>query len=294
MTRLAIVDILVAGLVLGGMYGLVAMGLTLQYGVARIMNLSYGELLIAAAFLSYALVTKLALSPVLALVIALPAGFIVSWVVYQLLLTPLVKRTGAGPALEVDSILATFGLLFVIQGVMLVAFGGGYYSYEFLSVPVDILGAKVAANRLLALGFAVIVGLALYLLLTRTRIGTAIRAVAVAPRFAPLVAIDVRAVSALAFGVGGALVAAGGALVSMFLPFSASMGVLFTMKALVVVIMGGVGNLLGCLVAGMMLGFAESLVARYVDPGLTLAANYALFLLVLFFKPAGLFGRVAR
>ena len=291
---MAIVDILIAGLVLGGMYALVAMGLSLQYGVARIMNLSYGELLIAAAFLSYALVTKLELSPVIALAVSLPAGFVVSWLVYQVLLMPLVKRTGAGPALEVDSILATFGLLFVVQGVMLVAFGGGYYSYEFLSVPVDILGAKVAANRLLALAFAVIVGLALYLLLTRTRIGTAIRAVAVAPRFAPLVAIDVRAVSALAFGAGGALVAAGGALISMFLPFSASMGVLFTMKALVIVIMGGVGNLLGCLVAALMLGFAETLVARYVDPGLTLAANYALFLLVLFFRPAGLFGRVAR
>ena len=72
------------------------------------------------------------------------------------------------------------------------------------------------------------------------------------------------------------------------------MGVVFTMKALVVVIMGGVGNLLGCLVAGLMLGFAETLVARYVDPGLTLAANYALFLLVLFFRPAGLFGRATR
>jgi branched-chain amino acid transport system permease protein len=218
----------------------------------------------------------------------------VSWLVYRVLLTPLVRRTGAGPALESDSILATFGLLFIVQGVMLVAFGGGYYSYEFLSVPVDLLGTRIAANRLLALAFAIVVGLALYLLLTRTRVGTAIRAVAVAPRFAPLVGIDVRAASAFAFALGGALVAAGGALVSMFLPFSAGMGVVFTMKALVVVIMGGVGNLLGCLVAGLLLGYAETLVARFVDPGLTLAASYALFLLVLFFRPAGLFGRETR
>ena len=289
-----IVDIVIAGLVLGGMYALVAMGLTLQYGVARIMNLSHGEVLIAAAFGAYLLVAKLGLSPFVALIVAVPAGFAVSWLIYQLLLTPLVRRTRAGPALEVDSILATFGLLFVIQGIMLAAFGGGYYSYEFLSVPVDVLGAKVAANRLLALGFALVVGLSLYLLLTRTRTGTAIRAVAVAPGSAPLVAIDVRFVSALAFGLGGALVGAGGALISMFLPFSAGMGVMFTMKALVVVIMGGVGNLFGCLVAGLMLGYAETLVARFVDPGLTLAANYALFLLVLIVRPAGLFGRVAR
>ncbi|HVE48515.1 MAG TPA: branched-chain amino acid ABC transporter permease [Casimicrobiaceae bacterium] len=284
-------ELAIAGLVLGGMYALVAMGLTLQYGVARIMNLAYGELLIASAFFAYAIVAKLALSPIAALAAAIPAGFIVSWLVYQVLLIPLVRRTGAGPGLEVDSILATFGLLFVVQGVMLAAFGGGYYSYEFLSLPIDVLGAKVAANRLLALAFALVVGLALYLMLTRTRIGTAIRAVAVAPQFAPLVAIDVRSVSALAFGFGGALVGAGGALISMFLPFSAAMGVVFTMKALVVVVMGGVGNLLGCLIAGFMLGYAETLVARFVDPGLTLAANYALFLLVLFFRPNGLFGR---
>jgi branched-chain amino acid transport system permease protein len=289
-----IVEVLIAGLVLGGMYALVAMGLTLQYGVARIMNLAYGELLVAAAFATFVVVTRLALSPIVALFVVVPASFAASWLVYRVLLVPLVRRTGAGPALEVDSILATFGLLFVVQGLMLAAFGGGYHSYEFMSVPIDVLGARVAANRLFALAFAAIVGIALYLVLTRTRTGTAIRAVAVAPRFAPLVAIDVRAMSCLAFALGGALVGAGGALVSTFLPFSAGMGVVFTMKALVIVIMGGVGNLAGCLVAGLMLGYVETLVARFVDPGLTLAANYALFLLVLLLRPAGLFGNAAR
>ena len=289
-----VVEIAVAGLVLGGMYALVAMGLTLQYGVARIMNLAYGELLVAAAFVAWFVVARLELPPPVALAIAVPAGFAVSWLLYRVMLTPLVRRAGAGPRLEVDSILATFGLLFVVQGVMLAAFGGGYYSYEYLSVPVDVLGAKVAANRLVALGIAVVVGVALWLALTRTRIGTAIRAVAVAPRFAPLCAIDVTKVSALAFALGGALVAAGGTLVSMFLPFSAGMGVAFTMKALVVVIMGGVGDLRGCLVAGLLLGFAETVVARYVDPGLTLATSYALFLMVLFVRPSGLFGTPAR
>jgi branched-chain amino acid transport system permease protein len=289
-----LIDVLLAGVTLGGMYALIAMGLTLQYGVARIMNLSYGEFLIAAAFGAFVLVTKLQVHPVLALLIAVPIGFAVQWLVYQVLLMPLVRRTGAGPALESDSILATFGLLFVVQGCMLVLFGGNYYSYSYLSTPIDVLGSAVAANRLLALAFALVLGGGLYLLLTRTRAGTAVRAVAVAPRFAPLVGIDVRATSALAFGLGGAMVAASGVLVSMFLPFSASMGVVFAMKALVVVIMGGVGNLMGCLAAGMLLGFAETLVARFVDPGLTLAVNFALFLLVLLLRPAGLFGKAAR
>jgi len=289
-----LLDILLAGSTLGGLYGLIAMGLTVQYGVARIMNLSYGEFLIAPAFLAYLGVTAWGLSPILMLLLVLPLGFIVQWLVYQLLLTPLVRRTGAGPALEVDSILATFGLMFVVQGVMMVAFGGNYHSYTYLSTPVQILGSTVAANRLLVLGVAIALGLGLYLLLTRTRMGTVVRAVSVAPRFAPLVGIDVRFTAALAFGMGGAMVAASGVLVSMFLPFSAAMGTMFAMKALIVVIMGGVGNLMGCLLAGMMLGFAETLVATFIDPGLTLAVNYALFLGVLLLRPTGLFGKGAR
>jgi branched-chain amino acid transport system permease protein len=139
-----------------------------------------------------------------------------------------------------------------------------------------------------------VIGITFYLALTRTRTGTAIRAVSVNPVAAQLVAIDVQAASAFAFAVGGALVAAGGVLVSMFLTFNASMGVVFTMKALIVVIMGGLGNIFGALVAGLLLGVAETAVARLVDPGLTLAVTYALFLTVLLVRPTGLFGRSAR
>jgi branched-chain amino acid transport system permease protein len=283
-----------SGLVLGGMYALIAMGLTLQYGVARIMNLAHGELMIAAAFAALWLFTSAAVNPLLGLVLVVPAAFAISWAVYRLLLTPLVRRAPNRDALEVDSILATFGMLFVIQGVMLVMFGGAYYSYSFLAFPVNIAGAIVAANRLLALAFAAVIGLALYLYLTRTRLGTAVRAVAVDPNSAPLVAIDVKATAALAFAFGGALVAAGGVLVSMFLTFNANIGVVFTMKALIVVIMGGVGNLLGCLAAGLILGLAETFVATFVDPGLTLATTYAIFLIVLLIRPQGLFGTASR
>jgi branched-chain amino acid transport system permease protein len=276
------------------MYALVAMGLTLQYGVARIMNLSYGEFLVAAAFAAHGLFTGFAMSPLVGLVVAVPTAFALNWGVYRLLLAPLVRRARSRDALEVDSILATFGLLFVLQGIAHVVFGGQYYSYSYLSVPLKIFGSTVAVNRLIALAFAAVIGLALYLALTRTRAGTALRAVAVDPVAAGLVAIDVGRASALAFALGGALVAAGGVLTSMFLTFNASMGVVFTMKALIVVIMGGIGNLLGALVAGLVLGLAETAVARLVDPGLTLAATYALFLLVLLWRPTGLFRSAAR
>lgn len=286
-------DALLTGLTLGGMYALVALGLNLQYGVARIMNLSYGETLIAAAVLAYALFGQ-QVSPLITLLLVLPLAAGVGWAVYALALTPLVRRAPNRDALEADSLLGTFGLLFIVQGVMLVAVGGSYLSYSFLSVPVELFGTTLAANRLLALGMAVVLGAAVWLGLTRTRLGTAIRAVAVDPVSAQLVAIDVKRLAMAAFALGTVLAAVAGVLVSMFLTFSATMGVVFTMKALIVVIMGGIGNMAGAVVAALMLGLVEAFVGTFIDPGLTLAANYALFLAVLLFKPAGLFGKVSR
>ncbi len=287
-------DILLSGLVLGGMYALIAMGLTLQYGIARIMNLSYGEFLVAAAFGALFLFTGMAVNPILGLLLIVPASFAANWLLYRVVLTPLVKRAKNQGMLEVDSILGTFGVLFVIQGIMQVVFGGALQSYSYLSVPVHILGTTLAANRILALVFALVIGGLLYLLLTRTRYGTALRAIAVNPVAAQISGIDIAAASALAFAAGGAIVGAGGVLISMFLTFSAASGVIFTMKALIVVIMGGVGNMMGALVAGLLLGIAETAVARLVDPGLTIAVTYALFLGALLWRPTGLFGRPAR
>jgi len=285
---------ILTGLVLGGTYALVAMGLTLQYGVARIMNLAYGDVIIAASFGAFVLFTALGVNPLLGMLLVIPAGFALNWLIYAVMLQPLARRSRDRGRLEGDSILATFGLLFVIQGVALVIFGAGFQSYSFLAVPVDVLGTTIAANRLLAFALALVFGLGLWLMLTRTRFGTVIRAVAANPASAPLVGIDVDSVARFAFALGGALAAAGGVVVSMYLTFSATMGVIFTMKALIVVIMGGVGNLMGALAAGLILGLVETLVASFIDPGLTLAATYLIFLAVLVIRPQGLFGKAAR
>ena len=231
------------------------------------------------------------MSPLAGLILAVPLAFVANWAIYRWLLTPLVNRAKSRGQLEVDSILATFGLLFIVQGIALIIFGGQYYSYSYLSVPVSVLGVPLALNRLLALALAVLIAVGLYLALTRTRTGTAIRAVAVDPNAARLVAIDVATASAFAFALGGALVAAGGVLVSMFLTFNAAMGVVFTMKALIVVIVGGLGNIMGALAVGLLLGLIETAVSRLLDPGLTLAATYALFMIALLVRPTGLFGR---
>ncbi|WP_370678769.1 branched-chain amino acid ABC transporter permease [Comamonas sp. GB3 AK4-5] len=284
-----LLDALLNGLTLGGMYALIAMGLGLQYGVARIMNLAYGQFLIASAFAAFWLFARHGLSPLLSLLLLPPLAFACNWLLYRILLMPLVRRAKSRSALEVDSILLSFGLLFVIEGLVLALFGGNYVNYAYLGQVVVVLGTPLALNRLLALGFALLLGSLLYAFLHRSRYGTALRAVSVSPQAAQLVAIDVRAAAAMAFALGGTMVAASGVLVSMFLTFNVSMGVVFTMKALIVVIMGGVGSLAGCLVAGLVLGLTESLVATFIAPGLTLVATFALFLGLLMLRPTGLF-----
>ena len=284
-------SIVITGLLLGGTYALIAIGLTLQYGVARIMNLANGENLVLACFIAFWLYTATALNPILSILIIAPGAFVLNWLIYTYLLRPLVNRAKTRGQLEVDSILATFGLLFVFQGLMLLGFGGRDQNFQFLNVAVPILGTNYGLNRVVAFIAAAVIAILLWAFLYRTRYGTAIRAVAVDPTSAALVAIDVPRASAFAFALGGALTASSGALLSTFYTFNASMGVVFTMKALIIVIMGGVGDVRGAVIAALLLGLAETAVASLVDPGLTIAANYALFIIVLLVRPQGLFGR---
>jgi branched-chain amino acid transport system permease protein len=286
-------DILIIGLLLGGTYALMAMGLQLQYGVARIMNLANGEILVAAAFSTFWFFTATSVSPFVALVGIIPASFALNWAIYHVLILPLVRRAKSQGQLEVDSILATFGISFIFIGILLALFGGDYLNYSYLARPYVIFGENYGLNRIAAFLGAAVVCIGLYVWLHRTRAGLAMRAVAVNPSAAGLVSIDVEGVSALAFALGGAVTAAGGTLLSMFLTFDASLGLLFTLKALVIVIMGGVSEIRGAIIASFILGLAETAVAILVDPGLTLAAAYVLFLAILLLRPEGLFGRRA-
>ena len=284
------IDILVSGLLLSGTYALVAMGLNLQYGVARIMNLATGEVLVLGALAAFWLYTTSQVSPLLTVVLVAPVSFIGNWLIYRFLLTPLVKRSKTQGHLEVDSILATFGMSFIIIGIM-VSIEGGFFAYKYLSEPISILGSTTSLNRLIAFLIAVLIGGALYLWLNKTRSGVAVRAVAVSTEASGLVGINVLRISALAFAVGGAVSAVGGALISTFITLDASIGVVFTLKALIIVIMGGVGDIRGAIVAAVILGLVETAVATLIDPGLTLAAAYLIFVLILLFRPQGLFGK---
>jgi len=178
-----------------------------------------------------------------------------------------------------------------LKGLMLSVFGGDYFSYSYLARPIVIVGDTFALNRVASFLAAVVICGALYLWLNHSRAGLSIRAIAVAPASARLVGINVTHLAALAFGLGGAVTAVGGALLSTYLTLDASTGIIFTLKALIIVIMGGVGDVRGTIVAALLLGIVETLVATLLDPGLTLAAAYTLFILILLFRPQGLFGK---
>ncbi len=283
-------DTLIIGLLLGATYCLMALGLTLQYGVARIMNLAGGEWIVVGGFAAYWSFALQGVSPLWGFALAVPFAFVLNWLIYQYLLTPLIRRAKTRGALEVDSILATFGMSFIAVGLMRMAFGGEFFNYSFLAEPVLIFGSAFGLNRIFAAAVAIVFGVALYFWLVRSRTGMAMRALALSPSSAKLVASDVQKLSLIAFSVGGAMSAAGGVVLSTFLTLDASVGVVFTMKALIIVIMGGVGNLKGAIVAALLLGMTESVIATWVDPGLTLAAAYLLFVVVLLVKPEGLFG----
>ncbi|MBF0278979.1 MAG: branched-chain amino acid ABC transporter permease [SAR324 cluster bacterium] len=283
-------DIVVIGLLLGGTYALIAIGLQLQYGVARIMNLANGELLVAGSFGAFWFFSSAQLSPLLSLFIVTPLAFVFNWLIYQYLIRPLVRRAKNRGQLEVDSILATFGLSFIFVGLMTAIFGGEYFSYSYLEQPFNLLNQSYGLNRIAAFLVSVVFCVALYIWINRTQTGLTLRAVAVAPESAGLVGINVPNTLALAFALGGAVTAAGGASLSMFLTFDASVGVIFTMKALIIVIMGGVRAINGVIISAFILGFVETAVATLIDPGLTLAAAYLLFIFILLFKPQGLFG----
>jgi branched-chain amino acid transport system permease protein len=284
-------EVFLNGLILGGMYGLIALGLNLQYGVARILNLSYGEFFVGGAFTAFFTIMLWQLNPLLSLFVSMPLAFAASWLIYQVLMIPLIRRAPDQDALDADVVLVTFGLFFVFQGLGLVYFSGDLRGYSFLSTPVDFLGATMAANRLLAFLGACLFALILFLVLRFTRVGAALRAITIDPVAAGLMGIDVRKFSALAFAAGGALAAASGMLVSTFISFSATTGVVYTLKALIVVIMAGVGRVTGTLAAGLLLGVVEAMGGYLIDPALTIAINFALFMLVLLLRPTGLFTR---
>lgn len=285
-----LLDFLLAGLVIGGIYALIAIGLNLQYGVARVLNLAYGEFLMLAGYAAFWAFTLIGLPPLLTMLVGAPIAFGLSWLLFRFVLHPLLARTADQGKREIDSILSTFGLLFVLQGVALVAWTGTDRSYGYLSVPVHVFGTVMVANRLMVLIAALTLSAAVFAFLRYSTAGRAMRAIAASPHTAPLVGIDVKHYSALAFAIGGALAAVAGILLSSFVGINPTIGAAFTVKALIVIVMGGIGHVIGGLIAALILGLAETMAALLLDPGLVTVINFVIFSIVLLWRPQGLFG----
>jgi branched-chain amino acid transport system permease protein len=283
-------NIVIAGLLLGGLYALIAMGLSLQYGVARVLNISHGEFIMLGGLTTWTLYTAFGINPLVCLAVCGPVTFILGYIIHRTLFKRLLTTSASPGIFESNSMLASFALLFIIQNIASIAWGPEIRGYTYLRVPVNLAGAVFGANRLVTLGFAIVIGLAFYLFVTRTRMGKAIRAAAQDPATAGLMGVNIDLVLALCFGFGAAMAGMAGMLISMCYPVHVVMGLEYTIIAMIVVVLGGLGSIPGSFIGGFVLGIIGSLVT-HIDPGLSLVAYYLIFILLLLVRPTGIMGR---
>jgi len=187
--------------------------------------------------------------------------------------------------------LAAFGLLFIIQNVAILIWGAGIQKYSYLAFPVNLGGAVFGANRLVIFGFALAIGLAFYLFLARTRQGKAIRAAAQDTTTAGLMGVNIKRVLAICFGFGAMMAGLAGSLLSMTISINTAMGLKYTIVAIIVVVLGGMGSIPGSFIGGFILGLVGSIVNYYLDSLLSLTAYYGLFMILLLVRPTGILGK---
>ena len=283
-------DVAIAGLLMGGLYALIAMGMSLQYGVARVFNIAHGEFIMLGAMSTWTLFTVFHISPLVAIAICGPVAFILGFIIHRILFRKLQTSSADQGAFESNSMLASFGLMFVIQNIALIIWGPDIRAYNYLMETVSIGGALFGARRLVTLGFAIAIGVIFYIFLARTRIGKAIRAAGQDPSTAGLMGVNINWVLALCFGLGAAMAGVAGVLISMCYPDSAIMGLEYLTVAIIVVVLGGLGSIPGSFIGGFALGIIGSIVS-FIEPGLNMVAYYAIFVILLLVRPKGIMGR---
>jgi branched-chain amino acid transport system permease protein len=263
---------LVTGILTGGIYSLIAMGLTLIYGVLHIINFANGAMVGLSLYLTYVVVQTFGVHPYLALIVTVPVMMGVGALVQAFLLNPVMR------APLHTQLLITIGLALAIENGLLLFFGPNPLSVQLPgNVGVPIFGATVELSRILQ----------------RTSIGTAIRAVAANPEGARLVGINIKFIYILTFAIGAAAAGAAGTLVAPFSTIQPTAGAIFNLTAFVVVVLGGMGNVPGALVGGLVVGLTEQLGALIFPGQSPLLAVFVVFLIVLFVKPKGVFGRAS-
>ena len=285
MSGVVVTQAVVTGVLTGGVYGLVAMGLTLIFGVLDIVNFAHGAFLTLALFLTYGVVRTTGAHPYLALPVAVPVMFGLGWLVQFVLLNRSMGRPLA------NQLLITLAISLIVENGLLLFLGANPRSVPLPGEHgIGVFGAVASLSRVLAFGAALVIAGGLYVFLRRSRAGTAIRAVAANRQGAELVGVDVRHIHALTFALGTACAGAAGTLVAPFTTIEPTTGSLFTIVAFVVVVLGGLGNVLGALAAGVLIGLTEQLGGVLLPDQSPFLAVFAVFLLVLFLRPQGIFG----
>ena len=276
-----------SGVLVGGVYALIGIGLTLIFGVMRIINFAHGELVMLGMYVTWILFTRLGWDPYLSILVVAPLLFLWGAALQRVVLN---RVLGALPQ---NQILLTIGLGLVMSNAVMLKYTSDYriLTTSYSSSSFGLFGLSVSEPLLFSFVVTVAVTAALAFFLLRTDTGQAIRATAQDREAAQLMGIDVERMSILSFGIGSALAGTAGALVSPTYYIFPQVGSAFTLKAFVIVVLGGMGSVTGATLGGILIGVTESLAAVYVASGLKELVVFVLFLALLVVRPSGLLGK---
>ena len=279
-------NVLASGVLLGGIYALVSIGLNLIFGVVRIVNFAQGELIMLGMYGTAGLFIAIDLDPYLSAFIVVPALFLLGVILQRFILQPLQGES-------MMQIFATFGLLLFFQNVVLALTRGENVSIDsaYSATVIELGSTNLSLTRVIVLVAVTLVALGLNLALRRTLIGKAIRAVAQDRQAARLMGINVERTYMLAFGIGAALAGLAGVLLAPIYTMAPQIGGNFILAAFAVVVLGGLGSVTGAFIGGFVVGIVESLAGFYIDPALKQAIWFLIFIAVLIVRPQGLMGQ---
>jgi branched-chain amino acid transport system permease protein len=278
---------IVSGILMGGVYSLTAIGLTLIFGVMRIINFAHGSFMMLGMFTTYWVFILLGIDPYLSLLISIPVLFVFGLLVERFLIAQVLN------APEHNQLLLTLGISLFIENFALFLWSPNFRTLDvgYLKKAATVGGIMISFPKVIAFLFAIFLTAFLYYFLKNTDLGKAIRASSEEKEGALTVGINLKKIYYVAFGLGTACVGAAGTLTSTFFYVNPHVGGIFVITAFVVVVLGGMGNIIGALVGGILIGLAESVAAAFVPGQLKQFVIYFIFILVLLFKPEGLFGR---
>jgi branched-chain amino acid transport system permease protein len=278
---------LISGILIGGVYALIGIGLTIIFGVMRIINFAHGDILMVGMYITFFLFTLLHVDPFVSIVITGPLMFLFG----ALLQMVFVNRVLS--ALPQNQILLTIGLGLIMSNSVMLAFTSDYriLTTKYSSSSMKLAGISISTPLVISFSITAAITAVLYWFLLKTDTGQAIRATAQDREAARLMGINVGRMSILAFGLGSALAGTAGALISPTYYIFPQVGSAFTLKAFVITVLGGMGSVIGATLGGVIIGVAESIGGVYFGAGWKEVVVFVLFLLILLFKPSGLLGR---